>query len=204
MASTIHQRMRPRRTKTACLALVVGAALGLAGCTGSSGGDEPSTKASTAAPAPHTTASQTKTTAVDAGNAALDASPGATVISVERESAGTQWEVEAVHDGTVQIIRVSASDASVTSGPTTKNEDSQDIAEHTSQVKKAKIDFARAAAIIRKQVANGTITELNLDDRRGSVVWEADVIDTSGTKHEIAVDAVDGTVVANGTESSGG
>lgn len=49
------------------------------------------------------------------------------------------------------------------------------------------------------EVPGGAVTELDLDSANGTTVWEAEVIDESGTKHEVTVDAATGTVLANTT-----
>jgi uncharacterized membrane protein YkoI len=49
---------------------------------------------------------------------------------------------------------------------------------------------------MRSQVDGGTVVELNLDDHNGRTVWEADVNDASGAKHEVTIDASTGDPVS--------
>ncbi|MGO2683398.1 PepSY domain-containing protein [Microbacterium sp.] len=51
-----------------------------------------------------------------------------------------------------------------------------------------------AAEAMSDAVPDGTIIELNLDDEAGPTVWEGDVIEGSGAKHEVQIDAADGSV----------
>ncbi|MEV0993936.1 PepSY domain-containing protein [Nonomuraea sp. NPDC050202] len=128
-----------------------------------------------------------------AAQAALDAVPGSTLISIETEENGRLWEVQVVgEDGTEHQLDVES--GKVVSGPTTEQEDNADKAKHRARVSAAKLDYAQAADKIAAAVPEGRVTELNLDTEQGKTVWEADVIAPDGTKHEVAVDAATGAV----------
>ncbi|WP_280483121.1 PepSY domain-containing protein [Nocardia cyriacigeorgica] len=85
-------------------------------------------------------------------------------------------------------------------GPVAKNEDDADKAKHRDRIRAARVDYRAAADSVLREVPGGTITELNLDSDNGTTVWESDVIDPSGTKHEVTIDAVSGRVMSNTTE----
>jgi uncharacterized membrane protein YkoI len=153
-----------------------------------------------AAPAP----TQSPPQATAKGNTALLAAaetargtvPGSTVSSIETERDDTQWEVQVITtDGVEHEVEVSADGTQVLSGPLAKPEDAKDTAKHRSRIQAAKLDFRAAVDAVAKAV-DGRITELNLDDRDGTTVWEADVVDPANTLHEVSVDAATGSVVA--------
>ncbi|WP_286137560.1 PepSY domain-containing protein [Mycobacterium sp. IS-3022] len=134
-----------------------------------------------------------------AGSTATAAVPDSTLISIETERDG-RWEVQVVTaDGTEHEMDISNDGATVTMGPTAKTEDEADKAKHRDRVQAAQVDYQAAADKILAEVANGTITELNLDGNNGKTVWEADVIDDSQAKHEVTIDAGSGQVLQNTT-----
>lgn len=136
-----------------------------------------------------------------AGATAAGRVPGGTLVSIELEENGTVWETEVVAaDGTEHAIDVHTRDGSVGASHV-KRESAAKHAEHRQRVRAAKIDYRAAAAKARAAVRDGKITELNLDDHRGTTVWESDVTDTSGTKHEVRIDAASGALLANRTAS---
>ena len=59
------------------------------------------------------------------------------------------------------------------------------------------VDYRQAVDAVSAAVTDGTIRELDLDTWKGRVVWEADVVDGSGTKREVKVDGTSGKVVVN-------
>ncbi|MFC4119672.1 PepSY domain-containing protein [Nonomuraea zeae] len=135
-----------------------------------------------------------------AAQAALGAVPNSTLISIETEENGRLWEVQVVgQDGTEHQMDVAA--GKVVNGPTAEDEDAADKAEHRARVSAAKLDYAQAADKIMATVPEGRITELNLDGEQGRTVWESDVITPDGTKHEVTVDAVTGTVTSSSSTS---
>ncbi|MEV4080371.1 PepSY domain-containing protein [Nonomuraea fuscirosea] len=126
-----------------------------------------------------------------AGQAALAAVPGSTLISIETEEGGRTWEVQVVgKDGTEHQMDVEA--GKIVNGPTTEDEEQSDKTEHRDRVAAAKLDYAQAADKITAAVPEGRITELNLDTERGKTVWESDVITPNGTKRQLTIDATTG------------
>lgn len=134
-----------------------------------------------------------------AGDTATGAVPGSTLISLETERDG-RWEVHVVTaDGTEHEMEISSDGATVTMGPTAKTEDEDDKTEHQDRARAARLDYRAAADTVLTEVPDGTITELNLDGRNGTTVWEADVLDNSQAKHEVTVDAGSGQILQNTT-----
>ncbi|MEV5896780.1 PepSY domain-containing protein [Nonomuraea fuscirosea] len=133
-----------------------------------------------------------------AGQAALAAVPGSTLISIETEEGGRTWEVQVVgEDGIEHQLDVEA--GKIVNGPTTEDEDQSDKTEHRDRVAAAKLDYAQAADKITAAVPEGRITELNLDTERGKTVWESDVITPNGTKRQLTVDATTGQLTQPNT-----
>ncbi|WP_280464004.1 PepSY domain-containing protein [Nocardia carnea] len=180
-----------------------------AGCAGSD--DDSAGQATTTPPVATTTSppSAAETPAAPAGagtdalyragNTATGAVPGSTLISIETERDG-RWEVQVVTaDGTEHEMDISSDGATVTRGPTAKTEDEDDKTEHRDRTQAARLDYRAAADKVLTEVPNGTITELNLDGRNGTTVWEADVLDSSQAKQEVTVDAGSGQILQNTT-----
>ncbi|MFB6960657.1 PepSY domain-containing protein [Streptomyces sp. NPDC056309] len=57
------------------------------------------------------------------------------------------------------------------------------------------VGLKQAADAATKSLA-GTVTEVELDGRRGEAVWEVDIVDAEGVEHEVTVNAADGEVIA--------
>ncbi|OMC37760.1 hypothetical protein A5740_00045 [Mycobacterium sp. GA-1841] len=162
------------------------------------GGGQSSTASSPVEPGGTGAAAPTGNTALLAAAETVRGTvPDSTVISVESERDNTQWEVQVVTpDGIEHEAEVSADGATVLNSPVAKPEDPKDVAKHRSRLQAAKLDHRAAVDAITKAV-DGRITELNLDDRDGgTVVWEADVVDSANALHEVSVDAATGDVVA--------
>ncbi len=131
----------------------------------------------------------------NAAKVALAAVPGGTLVGIESENRGAAWEVDIVtSDGTKHEVKLSGDGSAVLSGPTTTPQSAGDKAKYQSRVAAAKLDYLAALERLEQRMPGGRVTELDLDTEHGSVVWEADVIDGSGTKHEFDVDALTGTV----------
>lgn len=188
-------------------ALPLVGALALAGC--SSDDDDRDDVAAPAASAPAASApsvaSDGSSAAATAGNDALPTAAATarkavgsgTVTAIEQEAGGTSWEVLVVTaDGREQEVHVDADGRRTTAGPTKETSDAYDVAEAKRFVGAADLSVAQAASALTKAVS-GTVTELGLDDHAGAVVWEGDVLDASGTKHSIRIDAGSGEVVTN-------
>lgn len=193
----------PRTTAALALALAV-----LVGCGNDDGSDSHDTiPAPTSASASSPTTSPTRTTAPAAdaqalgraGGTAVAAVPGSTLVSIESEHDGT-WEAQVVTaDGAEHHVDVTADGSTVVGTPRLDDEDEADRAKHRERIQAAVLDYAAAADAVRAEVPGGAVTELNLDADNGTTVWEADVIDGSGTKHEVTIDAATGEVLANTT-----
>ncbi len=156
------------------------------------------TSAAPASPAPTSAqpSANGNTALLAAAETARGTVPDSTVISIETERNNTQWEVQVVTaDGIEHEVEVSGDGATVLTGPVAKREDDKDVAKHRSRIQAAKLDVRAAVDAITKAV-DGRVTELNLDDHSGTVVWEADVIDSANALHEVSVDAATGDVVA--------
>lgn len=220
-ANRLESRSRTHWHK-GILAITVGlSTFALVGCTAggtaspspsaadhSSGAAQPSASAASSTPSSGDTGGSGGSGALDfdsltkAGDAALKEVADSTVISIETERSGTIWEVQVVTaDGTESELEISADGSDVISGPTTKNEDAADKATHQDRLKTAKLDYKAAAKKMLEAVPDGIITELNLDTEQGKTVWEGDVLDGSKMKHEVQIDAADGSVVKNSTKS---
>lgn len=199
-----------RPANAVCIAGVVTVLTAAVACGGgesptpsSPGGAQGTTAAQS--PAAQSPAAPTSTQPSVTGNTALLAAaetargtvPDSTVYAIESEHDNTQWEVAVVAtDGVKHEVEVSADGATVLTGPIAKPDDAKDVTKHRNRVQAAKLDFRAAVDAITKAV-DGRITELGLDNRDdGTVVWEADVIDSANTVHEVSVDAATGAVVA--------
>ncbi|MFC4377684.1 PepSY domain-containing protein [Nocardia halotolerans] len=200
----VHVESAPRRWRRASLAAVGALLVAVAGC-----GED----ADEGVAAPGTPLIPTSTTAITtnqpeldlgalrtAGRTALAAVQDSTLISIETER-DRGWEVQVVTgDGVEHELEVSGDGNTVVLGPTAKNEDESDRAEHRDRIGAARVDYQAAADTVLEEVPGGTITELNLDGDNGTTVWEADVIDSSRVKHEVTIDAESGEVVASRSE----
>lgn len=133
---------------------------------------------------------------IKAGETALAKVDDGTLISIEEERGG--WEIQiADAKGDEYDVMVTADGGEMTSGPNLDRQDAEDRKENTDLVAGTKVDYREAAEAAAKEVPEGTVTELNLDstDADRTVVWESDVVDTEGTKHELAIDASDASIL---------
>lgn len=144
-----------------------------------------------------TSAAASNDALVAAAATARDAVGSGTVIGVEQERGGSAWQVLVVtSDGQEHEVHTNAAGSSVEGTPTVDDSDADDVREDERFVAAAKLDVGDAAGKLQDVVA-GTVTELGLDDHRGTVVWEGDVRDDAGTKHSIRIDAGSGATVTN-------
>ncbi|MGI5164423.1 PepSY domain-containing protein [Spirillospora sp. CA-253888] len=200
---SVNSSLVLRVSGVACAAVV---ALGACGDADSSpsASASPSAAASTSAAATPSASGITLTAPAQADRASLDRAakaalakvPDSTVISIETEDNGSQWEVQTVtRDGTEHEVVVDAADGKVVSD-TPKKEGAADKTKHQDRVKAAKVDYRAAADKILQIAGDGRITELNLDGHQGRTVWEADV-QTGGGKRSIEIDAGSGEKVSD-------
>lgn len=198
------------------LGLVAGMGL-LAAVAGCGGGDDTATDSSTSN---GSTASDSATNAPDedggsasddldddaqalvtAGKTALGEVGEGTVLGIESEDDGAVWEIEvALSDGSVQEVETSGDGENVQSGPKAEDTGDDDKAENKELLQGAELDYEDAVKKILG-ARDGSITELELDDHRDGVVWEADVHTDGQQKYEVKVDASSGEVVENEADS---
>lgn len=131
-----------------------------------------------------------------AGETARGAVADSTVTSLDSEHDDTVWEVHVVAaDGTEHEMKVSGDGATVTEGPTAKSDSADEKTDNRSLVETAKIDYREAVTKVTAAVP-GRVTELELDTKDGTTVWEADVRDSADAKHKVVIDAGSGEVVS--------
>lgn len=209
---TQHQKPSARRI-AAFAALPIVAALALTGCasddsdddTGSAGSGSVGSSATDSAGTGTGTGSSSSGSASSGSNKALlaavatargEVGSGA-VISVEQEQGASAYEVLVVtKDGTEHEVHTNADGSTVAGTPQTEAADADDKAEHERFVAAADLSVKQAVDAFQDLHA-GTVTELGLDDHVGTVVWEGDVLDSSGTKHSVRIDAGSGDVVTD-------
>jgi uncharacterized membrane protein YkoI len=207
---TQHQKPSARRI-AAFAALPIVAALALTGCasddsdddTGSAGSGSVGSSATDSA-GTGTGSSSSGSTSAGSNTALLAAVATArgevgsgTVISVEQEQGASAYEVLVVtKDGTEHEVHTNADGSAVAGTPQTEAADADDKAEHERFVAAADLSVKQAVDAFQDLHA-GTVTELGLDDHVGTVVWEGDVLDSSGTKHSVRIDAGSGDVVTD-------
>ncbi|MBT1609493.1 PepSY domain-containing protein [Curtobacterium poinsettiae] len=208
------QPQKPSARRVAAFAaLPIVAALALTGCasddsdddTGSAGSGSVGSSATDSAGSGSGTGSSSPGAAAVGSNKALLAAVATargevgsgTVISVEQEQGASAYEVLVVtKDGTEHEVHTNADGTSVAGTPQTEAGDADDTAEHERFVAAADLSVKQAVDAFQDLHA-GTVTELGLDDHVGTVVWEGDVLDSSGTKHSVRIDAGSGDVVTD-------
>lgn len=178
--------------------------LALAGCSATDGDASTATGATTGANG-STSAGTNRAPDVDAlttaAKTALAAASGSELLSIEQEAGGSSWEILlAAANGAEQEIHTGQDGSSITAGPSAKTTDPEDLAENKTFLAESGVGYEKAAATMVDTV-DGSVTELGLDDHLGTTVWEGDVIDASGAKHSIRIDAASGDVVTTTVES---
>jgi len=211
---TQHQKPSARRI-AAFAALPIVAALALTGCASDDSDDDTGSAGSGSVGSSATDPAGTGTGTGSGSSSSGSASSGSntallaavatargevgsgTVISVEQEQGASAYEVLVVtKDGTEHEVHTNADGTSVAGTPQTEAADADDKAEHERFVAAADLSVKQAVDAFQDLHA-GTVTELGLDDHVGTVVWEGDVLDSSGTKHSVRIDAGSGDVVTD-------
>lgn len=186
---------RPIRILTLA-AIVPLTALALAACT--PGTTLPSVTRTSATPTPSATPGLP--VAEIAALAKREVGEG-TVVSIEDESAGTEWDVRVVlADGTAQEVHLSTGGA-VLAGPSEDPTDANAESANRSQVAAATVTLAAAAKKAAASVSGGVVTAILLDTYQDRVVWRADVL-ADGVRHDLRLDAVNGAVLLNQADAN--
>ncbi|PZE33965.1 metallopeptidase [Curtobacterium sp. MCSS17_006] len=207
---TQHQKPSARRI-AAFAALPIVAALALTGCASDDSDDDTGSAGSGSVGSSATDSAGTGTGSSSSGSASAGSNKAllaavatargevgsGTVISVEQEQGASAYEVLVVtKDGTEHEVHTNADGSAVAGTPQTEAADADDKAEHERFVAAADLSVKQAVDALQDLHA-GTVTELGLDDHVGTVVWEGDVLDSSGTKHSVRIDAGSGDVVTD-------
>jgi uncharacterized membrane protein YkoI len=179
-------------------AVVIVAALALAGCSGRSGttsaqstSPDASWSRPDAPPDPHTL--------LRAGDLAVSQVPDSVLIFIESQTndAGT-WKARVVTpDGAERQLEIGSDAAAVLVGPTATDDSDADKTKRRANIDGAHLDYRSAVNKVLTAVPNGSITELSLLDMNGTVVWDADVWDTDLVEHDVTIDAASGAITAN-------
>ncbi|NKV77122.1 metallopeptidase [Rhodococcus hoagii] len=130
-----------------------------------------------------------------AGRTALAAVPGSSLVSIEENSDGS-WVVDLINaDGVAVEVGISPDGDRVIAGPSVTGDP-------TPGTDVAKLDYTAATGVVLTEVPGGRITDLQLVvEKGGTYVWEADVVDASGARRAVDVDAVSGRVLQNARAS---
>lgn len=162
------------------------------GASGASGNTATSpTSASAATGAPTLAPGWNAKVFEHAGRTALAAVPGSSLVSIEENSDGS-WVVDLINaDGVAVEVGISPDGDRVIAGPSVTGEPAPGTDE-------AKLDYTAATGVVLAEVPGGRITDLELVvEKGGTYVWEADVVDASGARRAVDVDAVSGRVLQN-------
>ena len=123
-----------------------------------------------------------------------------TVVSVEDEADGTEWDVLVVlEDGTEQELHLAA-DGTVLAGPSDDPTDPNEESRNRAQVAAAAVGLAGAHRRMLAAVPGGRVTAIELDEYQQAVVWRGDVL-VKGVRHDVRIDAVTGAVVLNAADA---
>lgn len=181
-------------------AVVIVAALALAGCSGKG----TSGASSQESPAPEATwtrpdAPPDPLTLLRAGALATAQVRDSVLIFIESQTSDSgTWKARVVTpDGTEHQVKVDSDGVSVLVGPTTTEDSDADKAKRRANVNGTHLDYRGAAERVLRAVPNSSITELSLVDMNGTVVWEADVWDDNLAERDVTIDAATGAVTLN-------
>lgn len=198
------RHIRAARRLLALTSVAVTGVVLITGCGGTNGnGTAPSNTPGSSTASSHPASNRPgQQQALAAAATAARKVPSGTVTSVDAEHGGAIWEVKIITSGGVEHeVDVDRNGTKVVSGPRTKHEDAEDRTENHRVVRGAEVRYQAAAKKILTARA-GRITELNLDEERGRVVWESDV-HHAGTKYEVKIDAATGKILKNAPDRNG-
>lgn len=158
----------------------------------------PSLSTRSASPTP--TATPGPTTAAIAALALREVGEG-NVVSVEDEAAGTEWDVRVVlDDGSVREVHLAAA-GTVLAGPSADTTTPDQQSDNRAQVAAAAVTLESAQKRMLAAVPGGKVTAIELDDYQSRVVWRGDVL-ADGVRHDVRIDAVNGSVVLNSADAN--
>jgi uncharacterized membrane protein YkoI len=125
--------------------------------------------------------------------------PGGTLTFIQSQTDDTgTWKVRVVTpDGYEQQVKVGSDGYAVLVGPNPRKDSDADKAKRRGLVQTAHLDYQAAMNKMLAALPNGSITELELDDKNGTTMWEAVVWDTNLVGHKVAINAASGELVAN-------
>ncbi len=158
----------------------------------------PSLSTRSASPTP--TATPGPTTAAIAALALREVGEGK-VVSVEDEADGTEWDVRVVlDDGSVREVHLAAA-GTVLAGPSADTTTPDQQSDNRAQVAAASVTLESAQKRMLAAVPGGKVTAIELDDYQSRVVWRGDVL-ADGVRHDVRIDAVNGSVVLNSADAN--
>lgn len=158
----------------------------------------PSLSTRSASPTP--TATPGPTTAAIAALALREVGEGK-VVSVEDEADGTEWDVRVVlDDGSVREVHLAAA-GTVLAGPSADTTTPDQQSDNRAQVAAASVSLESAQKRMLAAVPGGKVTAIELDDYQSRVVWRGDVL-ADGVRHDVRIDAVNGSVVLNSADAN--
>lgn len=126
------------------------------------------------------------------GDTELEDEDGTVVYGVEvTDDQGNQQDVK-VDAKTGKVLKVEADDENEEEGD--KDEEVSDKLEQQKLEKEAKISAKESITIALKEI-NGQVTETELEDEDGTVVYGVEITDNQGKKHDVKIDAKTGKVL---------
>ena len=105
-----------------------------------------------------------------------------------------------IPDGSVQEVHL-ANNGTVVAGPSEDPTDANAQSANRAQVAAASITLAAALNRMLAAVPGGRSTAIGLGAYHDRVVWQGDVL-VGGVRHDVRIDAVNGSVVLNQADSS--
>lgn len=184
--------------QTASIGVVL---VALAGCghSGNPVATSAKTTTSSASWSPAPAAPPNPQTLLRAAAEAVAQVPDSTLIFIQSDTADTgTWKVRVVaHEGTEQQLKIGADGRTVLVGPGPRNDSEADKARHRDLVQATHLDYRAAVNKVLAVVSDGSITELELENKDGTTVWDADVYDTHLVEHKVEINAASGDLVAN-------